>query len=276
MGMLSEFKAFAMRGNVIDLAVGVIIGAAFGKIVSAMVADLIMPLVALLVLGALCLSAPGATIVVLVQLTGLYWLITGILGLIGLISDRSGWLWKAFAGVIGILAGMAIVAHPLWSSILVPTTLVIVIGIFGIVNGILVMIQSWGVRRWSGVILGLVGALLGLVLVANPLIGAATLPFVLGVFAIVGGVMSIAMAWFERRARRAIASEELAPAQVAVPAAAAVDAAPAPDPAGAPAPAPEPAVPAEALAPAPAEPPPATPEAPAAESADDGGAAPSA
>ena len=158
-------------------------------------------------LGALCLSAPGATIVVLVQLTGLYWLITGILGLIGLISDRSGWLWKAFAGVIGILAGMAIVAHPLWSSILVPTTLVIVIGIFGIVNGILVMIQSWGVRRWSGVILGLVGALLGLVLVANPLIGAATLPFVLGLFAIVGGVMSIAMAWFERRARRAIASE---------------------------------------------------------------------
>ena len=116
--------------------------------------------VALLVLGALCLSAPGATIVVLVQLTGLYWLITGILGLIGLISDRSGWLWKAFAGVIGILAGMAIVAHPLWSSILVPTTLVIVIGIFGIVNGILVMIQSWGVRRWSGVILGLVGACL--------------------------------------------------------------------------------------------------------------------
>src|SRR6478735_8162528 len=155
--------------------------------------------VALLVLGALCLSAPGATIVVLVQLTGLYWLITGILGLVGLISDRSGWLWKAFAGVIGILAGIAIVGHPLWSSILVPTTLVIVIGIFGIVNGILVMIQSWGVRRWSG-------ALLGLVLVANPLIGAATLPFVLGLFAIIGGVMSIAMAWFERRARRAIAS----------------------------------------------------------------------
>lgn len=231
--------------------------------------------IALLVLGALCLSAPGATIVVLVQLTGLYWLITGILGLIGLVSDRSGWLWKAFAGVIGILAGMAIVAHPLWSSILVPTTLVIVIGIFGIVNGILVMIQSWGVRRWSGVILGLVGALLGLVLVANPLIGAATLPFVLGLFAIVGGVMSIAMAWFERRARRAIASEEAAPAQVAVPAAAAVDVAPATAPAEAPAPAPasEPAGPPEATAPAPAEAPPA---APAAESADDGGAAPNA
>jgi len=44
--MLDEFKAFAMRGNVIDLAVGVIIGGAFGKIVSSVVNDLIMPLIA--------------------------------------------------------------------------------------------------------------------------------------------------------------------------------------------------------------------------------------
>jgi large conductance mechanosensitive channel len=44
--MLKEFKAFAMRGNVVDLAVGVIIGAAFGKIVDSVVNDLIMPIVA--------------------------------------------------------------------------------------------------------------------------------------------------------------------------------------------------------------------------------------
>ena len=47
--MLEEFKAFAMRGNVVDLAVGVIIGAAFGKIVSAVVSDVIMPPIARLV-----------------------------------------------------------------------------------------------------------------------------------------------------------------------------------------------------------------------------------
>lgn len=45
MGLLKEFREFAMRGNVIDLAVGVIIGAAFGKIVSSMVEDVIMPLI---------------------------------------------------------------------------------------------------------------------------------------------------------------------------------------------------------------------------------------
>jgi large conductance mechanosensitive channel len=46
--MLKEFKAFAMRGNVIDLAIGVIIGGAFGKIVSSFVTDVIMPLIGLL------------------------------------------------------------------------------------------------------------------------------------------------------------------------------------------------------------------------------------
>ncbi|OXS80000.1 large conductance mechanosensitive channel protein MscL [Domibacillus enclensis] len=49
--MLKEFKEFAMRGNVIDLAVGVILGAAFGKIVSSLVADIITPLIGLLVGG---------------------------------------------------------------------------------------------------------------------------------------------------------------------------------------------------------------------------------
>ncbi|MEH6354876.1 MAG: large-conductance mechanosensitive channel protein MscL [Marinobacter sp.] len=43
MSMMQEFKAFAMRGNVVDMAVGIVIGAAFGKIVSSFVADIIMP-----------------------------------------------------------------------------------------------------------------------------------------------------------------------------------------------------------------------------------------
>src|SRR5207342_2763909 len=51
MGMISEFKEFAMRGSVIDLAVGVVIGGAFGKIVSSLVDGVIMPLVAVLTGG---------------------------------------------------------------------------------------------------------------------------------------------------------------------------------------------------------------------------------
>jgi large conductance mechanosensitive channel len=66
MGMASEFKEFAMKGNVVDLAVGVIIGAAFGKIVDSVVKDLIMPVVGRVIGGLdfsnyfVALSAPPA------------------------------------------------------------------------------------------------------------------------------------------------------------------------------------------------------------------------
>ena len=65
-GLLKEFRAFAVKGNVVDLAVGVIIGAAFGKIVESLVKDIVMPLVNFLVGGSvdftnkyLVLSRPG-------------------------------------------------------------------------------------------------------------------------------------------------------------------------------------------------------------------------
>lgn len=51
MKMVNEFKAFAMRGNVVDMAVGIIIGGAFGKIVSSIVSDVIMPPIGLLLGG---------------------------------------------------------------------------------------------------------------------------------------------------------------------------------------------------------------------------------
>lgn len=61
---LNEFKEFAMRGNVMDLAVGVVIGGAFGKTVSSLVADIIMPVLSLITgrinLAALVASVPAA------------------------------------------------------------------------------------------------------------------------------------------------------------------------------------------------------------------------
>jgi large conductance mechanosensitive channel len=62
--MLKEFKEFAMRGNVVDMAVGVIIGAAFGKIVNSLVADIVMPPIGMLIgkvdFSSLFISLSGA------------------------------------------------------------------------------------------------------------------------------------------------------------------------------------------------------------------------
>jgi large conductance mechanosensitive channel len=66
MSMLQEFKSFAMKGNVVDLAVGVIIGAAFGKIVASLVEDVIMPILGTLIGGinfsGLALTVGSATL----------------------------------------------------------------------------------------------------------------------------------------------------------------------------------------------------------------------
>jgi large conductance mechanosensitive channel len=51
MKMIQEFKAFAVRGNVVDMAVGIIVGAAFGKIVSSVVADIVMPPIGVIIGG---------------------------------------------------------------------------------------------------------------------------------------------------------------------------------------------------------------------------------
>jgi len=59
--MLQEFKTFVMRGNVLDLAVGVIIGGAFGKIVSSLVTDILMPLIGL-VMGGIDFSTLSLTV----------------------------------------------------------------------------------------------------------------------------------------------------------------------------------------------------------------------
>ena len=61
MSMIKEFKAFAMRGNVADMAVGIIIGAAFGKIVSSLVSDVLMPPIGRLV-GGVDFSGLGITL----------------------------------------------------------------------------------------------------------------------------------------------------------------------------------------------------------------------
>ena len=65
-GFISEFKAFAMRGNVVDLAIAVVIGAAFGKIVSSLVDNIITPVIGMLLNGVdfsgLSLKIAGATL----------------------------------------------------------------------------------------------------------------------------------------------------------------------------------------------------------------------
>jgi uncharacterized membrane protein HdeD (DUF308 family) len=152
-----------------------------------------------IVLGLLLLSSPGMTTLVLIQFIGLYWLIAGVFNLVGIFLDHSMWGWKLFTGILGVLAGLLVIQHPLWSTVLIPTTLIVVLGIVGLVFGIVSLIAAFRGGGWSAGILGVLAILIGLALLGSPLLGAVTLPFVIGFVALIGGIAAIVQAFRMRK-----------------------------------------------------------------------------
>src|SRR6476619_7415171 len=64
-------------------------------------------------------AAGAARTAVIVQLLGLYWLVDGVVRLVSIFVNRSGWGWKLAMGILGIILGLAVLQHPLWSTLLI-------------------------------------------------------------------------------------------------------------------------------------------------------------
>jgi uncharacterized membrane protein HdeD (DUF308 family) len=145
--------------------------------------------------GLLLLFAPGATLLFLVQVLGLYLFIAGLFRIIGIFVDSSLWGLKLAAGVLCILAGILVLRHPMWSGVLVPTVLVFYIGFLSIFQGGIGIFLAFRGGGWGIGVVGALGILFGLILVSNPVIGVATLPLALGIFMLAGGVVAVGQAF---------------------------------------------------------------------------------
>ena len=160
--------------------------------------------IASLVIGLLLLTETGMTILYLIVFLGIYWLISGVLDLVSLFVDRRHWGWKVFSGIIGIVAGLVIVRHPLWSSVLVPVTVVWVLAFIGILIGLTHIVRAFSGGGWGSAVLGLISLLFGVLLLARPLESLVVLVLLVALWAVVGGaiavVVSFAMLSRERRA----------------------------------------------------------------------------
>jgi uncharacterized membrane protein HdeD (DUF308 family) len=163
-----------------------------------------------IVVGLLFLIEPVRTSKTAVLVLGIYWLILGILDLIGLFRDRTAWGWKLFTGIIGILAGGLIVSSflgqdattldRLLTTAMLGTTFAIVIGMLGIVYGIVMLIEAFRGAGWGAGILGVLTIIFGLIILANPIKTALGLPFVIGIWLLVGGIFLIVAAFRLRSA----------------------------------------------------------------------------
>lgn len=147
--------------------------------------------VALLIIGLLLITAPGTTLSVLVQILGIYWLVKGIFNIVSIFINSAMWGWKLFAGIIGVLAGLAVIRHPLYATILVPSVYAILLGITALIAGVINLFQAFKGAGWATGLLGGLNILFGALLLANPILGAATLVLILAVLALIGGIAAI-------------------------------------------------------------------------------------
>lgn len=147
--------------------------------------------IAAIIIGFLLLINPGSTTVVLVRLLGFYFLISGVLSIISIFVNSSLWGWKLFSGIIGILAGIAIVDHPLWAALIVPATFLWVIAIFAIIIGVIYLIQAFQGAGWGKAALGALSILLGVVILGRPLLASLSLPLILGILLLAGGILAL-------------------------------------------------------------------------------------
>ena len=158
-------------------------------------------------LGLILLVAPGASLVFLVWLLGIYLLIAGIFRIIGIFLDASSWGWKLAAGILCLIAGLAILSNPLWSTTVASTWLVILVGFLVLLQGAAGLVVAFQGGGWGMGALSVLGILLGLFLVINPLMGAAALTLILAIFMLIGGVGAVIEA-FRMRSRGAASAQQ--------------------------------------------------------------------
>lgn len=153
--------------------------------------------IAALILGILLLTSPGMTFVILVQFLGIYWFIDGIFSLVRIFvpSGDVHWGWLVVRGVLGIIAGLLVIQNPLWSTILVPMVMVIILAVYGFISGGVALIEAFKGGGWGMGILGALSLIFGLLLLFNQFAAAMALPVVIGIFAIVGGIVAIIAAF---------------------------------------------------------------------------------
>jgi uncharacterized membrane protein HdeD (DUF308 family) len=142
-----------------------------------------------ILLGLMLMTAPGATLLALVTFLGFYWLITGVLALARVFVDRSApRIWSVLIGIVGILAGIFVLNHPLLAKVTVPTMLVIIFGVEGLVMGGFEIIRGFRGGGMGAFILGVFNILIGLLLLGRPVAAALAVPFIFGLILLIEGI----------------------------------------------------------------------------------------
>ena len=152
--------------------------------------------IAAIILGLLMLTAPGATLLLLVTMLGIYWLVMGVLAFVRVFVDHSvPWFWSLLIAIVGVIAGIAVLKHPLVAALAVPASLVIIIGVLGVVIGLLDIIGGFTGGGIGSFVLGVISVLIGLLLLNSPVAAGLALPIAFGILLLIEGVILVVWAF---------------------------------------------------------------------------------
>jgi uncharacterized membrane protein HdeD (DUF308 family) len=129
-------------------------------------------------------------------------MIEGIFEIVAIFVDHSMWGWKLFMGIISIAAGFYILSYPVISAVALPKIFALVMGIWGLMYGIILLIMAFRGGGWGAGILGALGIIFGIALMLNYNdlgMGLATI-WSASILAFIGGIMMIFQAFKQRKA----------------------------------------------------------------------------
>lgn len=159
----------------------------------------------LIAVGGYALLTPGVTLVAYATVLGVFAVLDGVLAVV---AGALGWLasrwWSIGRGLLSIVAGLFVLAHPALVGVIAVTVLVVLLAVQAIVGGVLEIIAAIRERNeidgeWWIVLGGCLSILFGLILFSAPLLAAAIFIQMLGVFAVIAGIALIVAAFRLRR-----------------------------------------------------------------------------
>ncbi|MGV1013548.1 MAG: HdeD family acid-resistance protein [Methyloceanibacter sp.] len=152
--------------------------------------------IAAIIFGILLLTHPAATLVTFAIFLGFYLLFIGVLELVRIFVDRSvPWYWSLLIGVLGIVAGIVVLRHPVLTAIAIPTAVVVWLGVLALIMGAVGIIGGFSGGGFGSFILGVVSLIIGILLLGSPLTTAFAVPFVFGIILLIEGVLLIIYAF---------------------------------------------------------------------------------
>ncbi|AKB25239.1 hypothetical protein MSMTP_1770 [Methanosarcina sp. MTP4] len=141
-----------------------------------------------IIIGIFLLYSPGITTIVLLRILAIFWLLGGIISIIGVLFNRDDWFWKLLSGVLSIIAGALVLMYPILSPFVVLALFVIILGVWAVISGAIKI--AWGLKGggWGVGILGVLTLIIGILLLSDPLAGTLALPWLYGLFLVAGGI----------------------------------------------------------------------------------------